>query len=345
MKAPTRQVIAFVALWAVTASPASAWGTSGHRMINTVAVSSLPLTVPPFLRTKSVIAVITDLGPEEDRLKGSGSAWDHDNDPGHYLDVGDDNTVGGVVKLDALPQTFDAYDAALRKVGQSPFSEGYVPYEILEGWQQIRRDFAYWRADDYMARHATSQVARDWFVHDRYVREGLTVRDIGVWGHFVGDASQPLHITVHYNGWGSYPNPNKYSTATDVHAKFEGAFVRDHAKTADVVKLLTPYQPQNPAELISQDAMLKIIGTYLAQTNGQVVPLYEIEKSGGFDSGSPQAVAFVDQQLAHGAAAMRDLVGLAWEDSLNDTVAYPEISVRDILSGKVAPTPQAFGSD
>jgi hypothetical protein len=249
------------------------------------------------------------------------------------------------VKLNALPPDFDAFDTVLRKAGTTPYLTGYLPYTILEGWEQVRRDFAYWRVDDYMAQHATSPAARKFFAQDRYVREGLTVRDIGVWGHFVGDGSQPLHVTIHFNGWGTYPNPNNFTTDRTLHARFEGAFVRDHANASEVAKLVTPYRPQAPLKLISQDELLTIVGTYLTQTNSQVVPLYQIEKAGGFSAASLQAIGFVDQQLAHGAAAMRDLIGLAWEDSLNDTVAYPEISVRDILSGRVVPTPQSFGAD
>ncbi len=60
----------------------------------------------------------------------------------------------------------------------------------------------------------------------------LTMRDIGYWGHFVADASQPLHVTVHYNGWNdekthtAYPNPNAFSDSTTVHARFETTLVR-----------------------------------------------------------------------------------------------------------------------
>ena len=31
--------------------------------------------------------------------------------------------------------------------GFSQYDAGYVPYAIVVGWQQIRKDFAYWRAD------------------------------------------------------------------------------------------------------------------------------------------------------------------------------------------------------
>jgi len=43
------------------------------------------------------------------------------------------------------------------------------------------------------------------------LREKITLHDIGIWSHYVGDASQPLHVSVHLNGWGNFPNPNGYS--------------------------------------------------------------------------------------------------------------------------------------
>jgi hypothetical protein len=43
---------------------------------------------------------------------------------------------------------------------------------------------------------------RAWFEADRRLREKLTLRDIGICSHYVGDATQPLHATVHFNGWG-----------------------------------------------------------------------------------------------------------------------------------------------
>lgn len=323
---------------------ALAWGSTGHRMVNNVGASALPASVPAFVRTPDAIADITTLGPEMDRLKDSGASWDADNDTGHFLDIGDDGKVAGIIALDALPPSFKAYDAALRAVGQDPFAEGYVPYTILDGWEQIRKDFAYYRAESYAAVHATTHDDRAFFKRDLALRERLTIRDIGVWGHFVGDASQPLHITIHFNGWGNYPNPNGY-TMNHIHAFFESTYVRDHAQTAAVAALVPAYVPANPSGLISQDAMLKQIGAYLSASAARVQPLYELQKTGDFDRGTPAATTFVDQCLAAGATQFRDWIALAWEDSLNESVSYPNIAVRDVLSGKVILNAKAMASD
>jgi hypothetical protein len=89
---------------------------------------------------------------------------------------------------------------------------GYMPYSIIDGFERVRKDLAIWRVDDYMATHATTQSRACQFARDKSLREALTLRDIGDWGHFVGDGSQPLHITIHFNGWGNYPNPKDYTS-------------------------------------------------------------------------------------------------------------------------------------
>jgi hypothetical protein len=262
------------------------------------------------------------LGPEEDRLKGSGTSWDDDNDPGHFLDLQDDGTVAGVVRFDALPKSQQAFDEALRAAHTDPYHQGYLPYSLLDGWEQLRSDFAYWRVDkgDVKA-----------------IDEQLILRDIGVWSHFVGDACQPLHVTVHFNGWGNYPNPNGYTESHHTHSFFESEFVDKYAKESDIAKLLSPQVAlPAPTTLLTQDAVLKEIERYLGATGRTVPQLYAIEKAGGFANGSPEAIDFVDQRLALGAQELRDLTVWAWEDSINASVGYPSVTVRDVLSGKVA---------
>ena len=85
--------------------PALAWGTKGHEMIGQLAGSSFPAVLPSFMRTMSAQYEIMYLGPELDRLKGSGTAWDGENDPGHYIDLDDNGMISGVVSLQKLPDT------------------------------------------------------------------------------------------------------------------------------------------------------------------------------------------------------------------------------------------------
>lgn len=311
----------FAAAVLACVAPAFAWGGKGHTIISEAGAKALAAQhdLPAFLTSQTAIFEIGYLGPEEDRLKGSGSSWDGDNDPGHFVDVQDDGTVAGVVRLDALPKSQAAYDDALRAAHTDPYKQGYLPYAILDGWQQLRSDFAYWRVDKGRVRTLDEQ---------------LILRDIGVWSHFVGDASQPLHVSVHFNGWGDYANPNGYTQSRRTHSFFESEFVDKYASEDDVQKLAGA-QPALSASttLLPQEAVLREIARYLNATASTVPHLYAIEKAGGFANGSPEAIHFVNERLAAGAQELRDLTLWAWEDSLNASVGYPAKPVREILSG------------
>jgi len=336
---PQVVALALALLAAVSLSPATAfaWGTAGHELISRLAAEKLPASLPAFVRSPAAIAEIAALGPEEDNIKGAGESWDADHDAGHFLDVGDDGSVAGVVRLNALPDSMAAYADALANARTTPYRVGYVPYTIMDGFERVRKDFAYWRVDAYMVQHARTASARQRFAAARALRETLTLRDLGDWGHFVADGSQPLHITIHYNGWGRYPNPHGY-TRKHIHSYFESTFVDRYAKAGAVAARIPAYSGGAPGHLLSQGELAAMVGTYLQGTASAVDPLYALYGSGDFQRGSPQAVAFTDEQLARGATMYRNLIALAWQNSLYESVDYPPVSVRDILNDRVAPT-------
>jgi hypothetical protein len=318
--------------------PALAWGAVGHRMINNSAMRSLPSTIPAFVTTPEAIAEITMLAPEADRLRDAGKIFYSDYAPEHFLDAGDDGKLAGVVSIADLPPNREAYDTALRKGspvnGAAPdeYSVGLLPYSIADGYEQIEEDFGIWRIDTYGEAHATSADEKAAFAADRKLREILTIRDIGYVGHFVGDGSQPLHDTVHFNGWGDYPNPNNYTQSKQFHSKFETAFVNAHESVDTVMPLIGPYTP-NATPILTR------VGAYLLKTSGYVPDVYKLEQAGAIDSATPQAVAFTAQRLADGARMLRDLVADAYTNSVDMKIGYPGVLVRDVESGKVVPVP------
>ena len=84
---------------------------------------------------------------------------------------------------------------------------GYLYYNLFDGWQQLVKDFAYWRADAYGEKTARNASRKAWLTQDRLRREKQLIFDLGSWAHFVGDASQPLLVTYLYLGWGDFPIP------------------------------------------------------------------------------------------------------------------------------------------
>ena len=329
-----RAFVVFACALVVGAAPiaADAWGADGHRIINGAAMQALPATLPPFVRTPDAIAEVATLGPEADRLKGAGPSWDADEDPGHFLDLDDDGTIAGVVPLAQLPASRQAFDTAVRRGhaletrAADEYVTGFLPYSIIDGWQQIAKDFAIWRVDAYAETHAASDAERATFATDRRLREVLTLRDIGYWGHFVADGSQPLHVSVHYNGWGTYPNPQNYSQSKRIHAKFETDFVRGRASTALVVARMAAYAP-------SQQPIVARVGAYLLATGSNVPAVYRLDGAGALDAATPEAVSFMLDRLAAGATAMRDMIADAYDAAGTMRVGFPGASVRDVEAG------------
>ena len=326
MRAMARSSLLLAALLVLPAGPALAWADHGHRLIGSLAAQALPPEVPAFLRTPEAAADIGELAREPDRSKGAGKLHDSARDPAHFLDVDDHGLVLGGPALEALPPTRADYEAALRHVGTDSYRAGYLPYAIADGWQQLAKDFATWRAEVAGERLEADPARRAWITADRLRRERQIVIDLGVWAHYVGDGSQPLHLSVHFNGWGEGPNPQHFTTAK-VHAPFEGPFVRANVGEDDARARMSPFQACGcPIEART--------ARYLQRTYAQVIPFYALEKAGGLADGDARGKAFAAERIAAGASELRDLVVEAWRASAYGTVGYPPTQVREVEAGR-----------
>jgi hypothetical protein len=334
---PAALLAALLAGLAAGPTPCWAWGATGHEWISGIAIEKLPESIPAFVRTPASVDDIAVLGREPDRSKGAGRTHDAERDPGHWVSLADDGAVVGVLPIADLPDTREQYDTLLRAKGFTQYQAGYLPYAIVDGWLQLRKDFAYWRALRKGIEAASSAEERAWLEADRRRREQLILRDIGVWSHYVGDASQPLHVSVHYEGWGAYPNPHGY-TSQDIDAYFEGAFVRDNLERGAIAAEVPLYRPCG----CSIEDRTKAL---LLATLAQVEPLYSLEKDGGLGQGDPRGIAFTNARLAAGATAVRDMIVDAWLASAEAPVGYPMVNVRDIESGKIRATLKLFKPD
>jgi hypothetical protein len=331
--------VAILFTWSLLAhQEVLAWGANGHRLISRLAIANLPTGIPAFLRTPKAAELVGEIAREPDRSKGTGNSHDHDLDPGHYINLSDDFTVADVVPIDPLPATREEYDTALRVNGTNEYKVGFLPYSIVDGWQQLQRDFAYWRADVAAEHSVASKAERAWFAGDRRLREMIILRDLGYWSHFVADASQPLHVSIHRDGWGDYPNPQGYSVTRGFHAAFEGAFVARYVRPEDVTKRL---RPNRDCECSIQIATV----AYLRETHSQLLPLFELEKHGAFSVDTVAGRDFTVDRLAAAVSELRDMIVTAWRTSVDSTVGHPRLPVRDIESGKVNPFNQMRGLD
>ena len=166
-----RPLLALAAIVAASgaARPALAWEDVGHRWIGTLGVQALPPSLPAFLRTPEVARDIGEWSREPDRSRGAGRTHDSDRDPGHFADIDDDGKLLGGPTLDHMPLTRAEYEKQLQAAGTDSWKAGYLYYNLVEGWQQLVKDFAYWRADAYGEKTSTDPAHKAWQIGRAHV--------------------------------------------------------------------------------------------------------------------------------------------------------------------------------
>ena len=353
---------------------ALAWGHTGHVFIGELAAATLPREIPLFLRSNGTEYDIGEEAAEADVSKSAGDAatpnsdvHDYERDPGHFIDLDD---AGFVMPYMGFPEVSDLqimnlvapgqgrrdFDTLLRTNASSITAAtqytGYLPYNMVDQWQQVRKDLAYYRAFTAAVNNPnTAPSDKVYFQAELKLREKLTRRDIGYWAHFVGDASQPMHVSIHYNGWGPYPNPKGY-TLSGIHSAFEGYFVKSFVAKTDIAAKIAKYQScETVTGLPSCAGIEPRVRTYLNQTLQSVIPLYDLTLALGngnpwtTTSPTPEQKDFVVTRLAAGAQELRDEIVDAWHSSDTIYIGYPLIKVADVESGAVVLTANAFAGD
>ncbi len=86
--------------------------------------------------------------------------------------------------------------------------------------------------------------------------------------------------------------------------------------------------------------------TRMKKTFALVVPMYQLQKDGGFTNNDPRGVAFVTQQVGQGAQDLRDTILDAWRDSKTMGVGWNNTPYDDFVGNKVAdPWSLIYGDD
>jgi hypothetical protein len=271
------------------------WGAHGHEISGRAAARKLPASMPSFFRRAS--DQLSYLNPEPDRWRDRAES---------ALDRGMDTAAAAdhFIDLELVPPAargaLNRYDftAELIKAGQKPTTTGFSPYRILELFQRLRIEFRLWRQEK-------DPRTRRWI-------EERIINDAGILGHYVTDAANPHHTTIHYNGW-SGPNPKGYTTYSrerGFHFRFEEEFVAAQIQIVDLLPLIaaTPQTIENPRQAI---------WNFVDASNALVEPLYQLDKELPFSATnqSPAHKAFAASRLAAGGSFLRDLWWTAWSTS------------------------------
>lgn len=95
-----RCLLALCASFAL-APAAHSWGNEGHRLINRLAISTLPSDVPAFLRSEAAIEEIEYLGPEPDRWRSPAEPeLSAAQAPEHFIDLEPADALGPLPGID-----------------------------------------------------------------------------------------------------------------------------------------------------------------------------------------------------------------------------------------------------
>jgi hypothetical protein len=283
-------VLAALVCLVVHPAAARAWGNEGHRLINRLAAGTLPANVPAFLRSEAALSEIEYLGPEPDRWRSPAEPeLNAAQVPEHFIDLEPADALG------PLPHRRLDFEVRAFATGQRPEKIGLQPWEATEIWERLKAALR-----EYRGLAAAGMDTRP--------VEQAVIFYSGWLGHYVGDAAQPLHTTIQYNGWIG-PNPNGYTTAHQIHWQFEGPFVGANLHAPEVQAKMTPLHA-------IQGDIFDAYVAYLRQSATHVEKVYQLEKAGGFvGAGTAESRDFTAARLAAGASMLRDMIYTAWLES------------------------------
>lgn len=265
-------------------------------MINRLAVEHLPADVPEFLHTAAAVDEIEYLGPEPDRWRSTAEPeLNSAQAPEHFIDLELADRIG------PLPRNRFDFIAALYAIAAAhsesakemrPEHVGLQPWVTTEVYERLQAAFREYRIES--AQH-----------HEVKPTEDAVLFYAGWLGHYVGDGSQPLHVTVNYDGWTSHDNPHDYSARRGIHWEFEGTFVAANIHAGNVgPRMSTVHVLSDPFE----DYL-----AYLRHSATLVERVYQLDSSQGFTGkGSTEGREFAAERLAAGASELRDLIYTAW---------------------------------
>ena len=279
----------------------AAWGERGHHTVNQAAVRAIPDDGPVFLRAHEDWIVYLSTIPD---------SWRSPSEP--FQKIIEDPNHGwfreqfAFMKNPDVPRSRYEFVLALDKEHRRLVAAGdqkaaaltnvrwtgTLPYAAVETYEQMIAGMRRYRA------------ARDKNA-DTHLVELEIASYMGRLGHYVADGAQPLHDSIHHDGWQG-PNPKGYTTDPRVHGRFESQFVDLMQLSADDI------QKDVPDARVLDDPFDAILA-HLDDAGTLVERVYQLDQSGALaDASNQEARALVRRQITRAAALLRDLAQTAW---------------------------------
>jgi hypothetical protein len=335
MKSGSRAWLAAVIVCIGGVPHAQAWNARGHRTVTLLALDGLPEGMPGYLRDPGVRARIAEQSTEPDRWRGTRAApIAHEANTEHYIDVEDLAPYG--LTLSGLPEhryeyvrlmavARDRNPGAFPSEGKDPDQikdwPGFLPYAIAEHHAKLRSSFNSYRILEVLHDPARAEALEQ-------ERQNI-ISEMGLLGHYVGDAAQPLHTTRHHHGWVG-ENPGGYTTEHGFHAYIDGAVI--DAQGLDFSAL----RPGMAYDLRVEGGAWRAGLEEIQRSFAQVEPLYRMKRDGSLEGAEGRAM--LGERLRDGARTLEALYASAWEASA-PTPGEISAFVRYSESGPVRPAP------
>jgi hypothetical protein len=316
---------------------AGAWDYEEHHAINELALASLPADFNGLNLTSAFKNRIAFLGGEPDRWRNVGDLpLRHVNGPDHYIDLEDLKLYGLTPEtLPLLRYDFVAIIARERAAhpDRFPFIDpakdadhtreliGFLPWSITENYDKLKSCFSYLKT--FRKYGGTPEEIANARANAVYV--------MGVMGHFVGDGSQPLHTTMHFNGW-TGDNPHGYTTNRTFHQWIDGGYFLQTGGI-DVKKLGAKIRPAERIKNAGEpDGMFRDAVNYIVKQNKLVEPLYKLEKEGKLTGEGEKGLegrTFLDDQLVKAGQMLGDIWYTAWLEAPEDQYLQKQLQERN----------------
>ncbi|WP_232309465.1 nuclease [Luteibacter yeojuensis] len=282
--------------------PALGWGHRGHAVIDRTAIESLPPDGPVFLR--NYLSLIEDSSTLPDDWRDDATPFSRmEEDPNHgwFQEQFD--------FMKPIPRSRFEFILALSKQQQKLAAEhspdalktnvrwtGTLPYALVEVYGHLVNGFR-----SYRERQARGESTAN--------IETACAMFVAQMGHYVGDGAQPLHVTIHHDGWQG-PNPKGYTRDHKIHGRMESGFV-DAIGLSDK-DILPKVHPLDPMDGDVFESVL----AYLTESGKSVEAVYQLDQKGAWtDASNTDARELIYNRTAAGASMLRDLVVRAWKES------------------------------
>lgn len=308
----------------VSPSPANAWGRRGHAIVCQTA------------------ATLASSEPTGEFLKG------HSFDLGYYCNVPD--------LVWKKPATYKAewtnhfmdmeiFDREMKnskvekpfEMSRSEFEAAFpsIKSEAGRSWWRIRELFE--SLDGVVTSLKSTTLSKE----DRHARQADWLVRAGAIGHYVGDLSQPLHVTENYDG--------QLTEQKGVHAFFEDTLVdelfSENGRIEGEVLVEARRIWRAKQKTNAQLSVLELLRSLTTDSNRALAPLLKTDKRVGRKDVKRAAVAhrrMIVEQLAVGSVALAELYRrkLGWEFDGNKFYTFESMPAF-IPPGPVASTPAA----